>query len=154
MQASGFKPLKKIITLLLILLLGLGAGAGAAFGVSQLLGPPPTPDPHAAKKIETAFVPTGPLVLPIVTTDANLSGYGAFEMQIEVALDDEADVGANMPMVLHAINMRAWATPMAAGRQKILPDLDVLTRLALDAAQKALGKGKVLRVVVTSARPV
>lgn len=147
--------MKKLLTLLIVLLLGLGVGGGAAYGLSMVLGPPPTPDAHVEKKkVETAFVPTGALVVPIVTGDGNLSGYASFEMQLEVAEADEAEVTAQIPLLLHAINMRTYRTPMAAGKQKILPDLDVLSRLAMEAATKSLGKGKVLRAVVTSARPM
>lgn len=147
--------MKKLLTLLMVLLLGLGVGGGAAYGLALVLGPPPAPDAHIEhKKVETAFVPTGALVAPIVTGDGNLSGYASFEMQLEVAEADEAEVTAQIPLLLHAINMRTYRTPMAAGKQKILPDLDVLSRIAMEAATSSLGKGKVVRVVVMSARPM
>lgn len=147
--------MKKILTLLILLVLGAAVGGGAAYGVAQYLGPPPAKAVKAEQEpAETEFIPTGPVVAPIVTTDGNLSGYGSFEIQLEVLPDNAESVGARMPLLLHAINMRAYRTPMAAGREKILPDLDTLSHLTMDAATEAFGKGKVLRAVVTSAKPM
>jgi hypothetical protein len=123
--------------------------------VGQYLGPAPEhPAKEEKKHIETVFIPTGAIVAPIVTTDGSLSGYGNFEMQLEVLPEDSEELGARMPLLLNAINLRTYRTPMAAGRDKILPDLDTLSRLVMEAAPEAFGKGKVLRAVVTSARPM
>jgi hypothetical protein len=148
--------MKKILTLIILLVLGIGIGGGASYGVGMYLGPPPAKDAHAAPKkehIETAFIPTGPLTLPVVTNEGDLTGYGIFEMQLEVAEESEAEIAGQMPLILNAINLRTYRTPMTAGKQKVLPDLDVLSRIAMDASAQALGKDKVLRAVVTSAKP-
>jgi hypothetical protein len=149
--------MKKILTLLILLLLGIGIGGGAAYGVGMVMGPPPVEDTHAkeakAEHVETAFIPTGALTLPIVTNEGDLTGYGVFELQLEVTEEGEAEVASQMPLVLNAINMRTYRTPMTAGKQKVLPDLDVLSRIAMEASTQSLGKGKVIRAVVTSAKP-
>lgn len=147
--------MKKLLTLLIVLLLGLGAGAGAAYGVGMVLGPPP---PKSAKPkvavVETGFVPAAGIVAPIVTVDGNLSGYASFDVQLEVPATELDKVTGQLPLLLHAVNMRTWRTPMAAGKQKILPDLDVFARIVADAATESLGKGAVRRVVVVNARPM
>jgi hypothetical protein len=57
-------------------------------------------------------------------------------------------------LLLHAINMRAYRSPLAAGKQKIMPDLDTLSALVMEAANAAWGKGKLKTAVVVNARPV
>lgn len=150
--------MKKALLIPLVTVLGLGLGGGAGWGAIQLLGPAPgaTAD-HAAepeRKVETVFLPTGPLTAPIVTTDGDLSGYAVFELQLEVETEGAEHLGGQMPLVLNAINLRTFRTPMAAGKDKILPDLDVMSHVAMEAAAEALGKGKVKRAVVTSAKPL
>ena len=60
----------------------------------------------------------------------------------------------NLPLLLNAVNLRTWATPMAAGPDHILPDLRAFARVVDIAAAESLGKGAVRRVIVTAARPV
>jgi hypothetical protein len=148
--------MKKILTLLIALILGLGVGGGAAYGVSQVLGPAPAAGAHEEKheKVETAFIPTGALTVPIVTADGDLSGYAAFELQLEVPADEVEEVGAQMPLILNAINLRTYRTPMAAGKDKVLPDLDTMAKIVMQASAEAVGKGKVMRAVVMSAKPM
>ncbi|RXR28375.1 hypothetical protein [Sphingobium fluviale] len=143
--------MKKLLTLILLLALGLGLGGGAAYGVAQLLGPPP---PKAAPpKAETVFISAGTLLAPIVATDGRLSGYANFEVQLEVSADKQAEVTEKIPLLLHAINLRTWATPMAAGPDHILPDLRVFAAVVNGAAIESLGKNMVHRVIITSAKP-
>lgn len=146
--------MKKILGLILILLLGIGTGAGASFGIGMVMGPPAPPKAEVKVEDEKIFMPTGPLVLPVVTVDGDLSGYGNFEVQLEIKKRDEAELKPRMPLLLHAINLRAYRTPMAAGKQKILPDLNQLSAVVMESATAAWGKGKVLRAVVISARPM
>lgn len=147
--------MKKILSLLFLLLLGLGLGGGAAFGVSRLLGPPPSPAEIAeAEKPETSFVPTGAILTPVVTTEGDLSGYVTFDVQLEVPADKAEDVGSKLPLLLHAINLRAWKTPLAAGPNHLLPDVAQFAKMVEGAAQEALGKGAVTRAIVTEVKPV
>ncbi|MWN16064.1 hypothetical protein, partial [Escherichia coli] len=92
---------------------------------------------------------TAPLVLP----DGRLSGYAAFEEQLEVPIEDAARVTAELPYLQHAINMRTYRIPLAAGRDGALPNIDVFRRVTLDAATEAFGRGVVRRVAVTQAVP-
>ncbi|MBP6030894.1 MAG: hypothetical protein KA533_05640 [Sphingobium sp.] len=146
--------MKKLLLLLILLLLGLSAGAGAAYGIARWLGPPP---PKAATKpteADTLFVPGGTILAPIVASDGRLSGYANFEVQLEVMADREAEVTGKLPLLLHAINLRTWNTPMASGPDHILPDLRVFARIVQTAADEALGHGAVMRVIVMGAKPV
>lgn len=144
--------MKRLLALIFLLALGLGLGGGAAYGVAQLLGPPP---PKAVPpKAETAFISAGTLLAPIVTADGRLSGYANFEVQLEVAVDKQAAVTEKLPLLLHAINLRTWTTPMAAGPDHILPDLRVFAAVVNTAAIDTFGTKMVHRVIVTSARPV
>lgn len=145
--------MKKLLTLLVLLILGLALGGGAAFGVAQLLGPPP---PKAANHEEagTVFVAAGTILAPIVASDGRLSGYVNFDVQLEVSAEYEVEVTEKLPLLLNAVNLRTWATPMAAGPDHILPDMRAFARVVDSAATEALGKGAVRRVIVTAARPV
>ena len=88
--------MKKLFVLVLLLLLGAGVGAGTAYGVAQVMGPPPKVDHHAAPapEVDTVFVPTGAVLVPVVTGDGVLSGYASFEVQLEVEEERSADVAA------------------------------------------------------------
>lgn len=144
--------MKKLLALLVLLALGLGLGAGAAYGVAQLLGPPP---PKSAPPQEaTAFVSAGSLLAPIVAGDGKLSGYATFDVQLEVPAADEAEATEKLPLLLHAVNLRTWSTPMAAGPDHILPDLRTLASVVKTAAEEAYGRKIVRRVIVTGAKPV
>lgn len=147
--------MKKLLGLIVLLLLGLALGGGAAYGVSRLLGPPPGPEEIAeAEKPETSFVPTGSILTPVVTADGDLSGYVTFDVQLEVPADKAEEVGGKLPLLLHAINLRAWKTPLAAGPNHLLPDVAAFAALVEEAAHSALGKGAVTRAIVTAVKPV
>ena len=152
--------MKKILLPLILLLLGLGLGGGAAFGVSQVMGPPPAPDEHGEdhaeveEAVETTFVPAGIILAPVMAQDGYLSGYANFEVELEVAVDKADEVTAKLPLLLHAVNLRAFQTPMAAGAHYMLPDLKIFAKMVEQAAEESLGKGEVVRVMVISAKPV
>jgi hypothetical protein len=143
---------KKLLGLLIVLILGLALGGGAAFGVAQLLGPP-APKSDAIEEVETKFVSAGTILAPIVAVDGKLSGYANFDVQLEVHADKEAEVTEKLPLLLNAVNLRTWQTPLAAGPDHILPDLRAFTHVVDAAAAEALGKGVIKRVIVTAARP-
>lgn len=144
--------MKKILLPLAVLIAGTGVGGGAAYGTSMLLGPP-TPATDEPTPADTAFVPTTKILAPLVMSDGRLSGYVAFEVQLEVAADEAEVVAARMPLLLHAINMRTYRTPMAAGPDGMLPDLGMFRQLVMDAAPEAFGKGVVKRAAITGAVP-
>ncbi|MBO9623715.1 MAG: hypothetical protein J7500_13495 [Sphingomonas sp.] len=146
--------MKKLLFLLLVVLAGLGLGGGAAFATVLLLGPKgSTASASSSADTATSFVDGGKVLAPLVFADGRLSGYVEFQIQLQVP-DDKADyVTARMPLLLHAINMRTFRTPMAAGPDGLLPNLEVFRKVVLDAAPEAFGAGVVRKVAVTKATP-
>ena len=147
--------MKKILFLLIVLLAGLGLGGGAAFATMLVLGPNHAQKdaPEASDTTKTSFVPTGKVLAPLVFPDGHLAGYVQFEIQLEVAQDKSEFVTDRLPMLLHAINMRTYRTPMAAGPDGMLPDLETFRRVVLQASQEAFGAPIVRKVAVTAASP-
>jgi hypothetical protein len=142
--------MKKIITLLILLVLGGGVGGGAAYATLRLLGPP-----APARPVEPplAFVPAQKVNAPLVLGDGRLAGYVSFDFGVQVPEDQVATVTTKLPLLLHAINMRTYRTPLATGPDGMLPDIEGLRRVVLAAAPEALGKGVVRRVAITRAEP-
>lgn len=144
--------MKKLMLPLTVLLAGTGVGGGVAYGTSVLVGDS-APQADAPTPEDTSFVPTTRILAPLVMSDGRLSGYVAFEVQLEVAADEAEVVAARMPLLLHAINMRTYRTPMAAGPDGMLPDLGMFRKLVMDAAPEAFGKGVVRKAAITGAVP-
>lgn len=130
------------------LFLGLGVGGAAAYGAGQYMsGGPILP-------AAPVFVPTGPVLAPLVFSDGRLAGYAAFEVQLEV-MDGKGDlVKAKVPLLLNAINMRTHRTPMASGPDGLVPNLDVFRKLVMQAAEEVYGPGVVSHAAITQATPV
>ena len=143
--------MRKILSLLILLLVGLAVGGGAGYAAIALIGAPARAAKAAAPP---TFVSTGKILAPLVGADGRLTGYTSFEVSIEVPGDKADFVTPRLPMLLHAINMRSYRTPMAAGPDGMLPNIDVFRRLVLRAAPEAFGPGVVRRVAVTQAMPV
>jgi hypothetical protein len=141
---------RKLLLLLLIGAAGLGVGGGAAYGTSRLLGPAAPRDTHGP----SAFVPAGKVLAPLVFKDGRLSGYVSFDLQLEVDGAAAEDVQERLPLLLNAINMRTYKTPMAAGPDGMLPNIGVFRKVVMDASVEAFGKGVVRRAAVTQATPV
>lgn len=139
--------MKRFLSILTLLILGLAVGGGAAFATAQLLGP------RAQGTAEGAFVPTGPVLAPLVLEDGRLSGYVSFEVQLEVPSDKVEFVTARMPWLLHAINLRAFRSPLASGRDGMLPNVEEFRKLVMTAAPEAFGKDVVRRAAITQANP-
>jgi len=137
--------MKKIILSALVTTLGMGVGGGAAYGTSLMLAP------RAAAPLQ--FVATGPILAPLVFADGRLASYVSFEVQIEVSGDKSEIVQANLPILLNAINMRTYRTPMASGPDGLIPSLEAFRKVVLEAAVEAYGKDVVRRAVVTQAAP-
>jgi len=142
--------MRKALFLIALLIAGLGVGGGAGYAAILLLKPKPAASAEAAP----VFVPTGKILAPLVGADGRLTGYTSFEVAIEVPADKADFVAPRLPMLLHAINMRSYRTPMAAGPDGMLPNIDVFRRLVLSAAPEAFGAGVVRRVAITQAMPV
>ena len=146
--------MNKLLLLPVLLLAGLGVGGGAAYGTITLMGPPKPAAAHAeAEAAEPSFVDAGKVLAPLVTADGRLSGYVQFQVQLEVPEDKAADVTARLPLLLHAINMRTYRTPMAAGPDGLLPDLGTFRKVVMEAAPEAFGAGVLKKVAVTQASP-
>lgn len=146
--------MKKILFLLVTLLAGLGLGGGAAYATVMLLGPKPAGAAAAAHaEVEPSFVDAGKVLAPLVFADGRLSGYVQFQVQLEVPADKAEFVAARMPLLLHAINMRTYRTPMAAGPDGLIPDLETFRKVVMTAAPEAFGAGVLRKVAVTQANP-
>ncbi len=144
--------MKKILFLLAILLAGLGLGGGAAYATVLLLGSrAPVAGAHA--QIEPSFVDAGKILAPLVFADGRLSGYVQFQVQLEVPADKAEFVAARLPLLLHAINMRTYRTPMAAGPDGLIPDIETFRKVVMAAAPEAFGTGVLRKVAVTQANP-
>ena len=142
--------MRKFLLLLCVSIAGLGIGGGAAWGTSMLLGPAQPSDSFG----EASFVPAGKVLAPLVFADGRLSGYVSFNLELEVRADQAESVQARLPLLLNAINMRTYKTPMAAGPDGMLPDLSVFRKVVLEAAAESLGKDVVRRAAITQATPV
>jgi hypothetical protein len=58
-----------------------------------------------------------------------------------------------LPVLLNAINMRTFHTPLASGPDGLLPSVEGFRRVLLEAAVETYGKATIRRVVVTQATP-
>lgn len=150
--------MKKILFLIVVLLSGLGLGGAAAFGTLLVLGPRPAQAASApaaeAEGVKTAFVPVDKLLAPLVSAeDGRLTGYVQFQFNLEVPEDKSSEVTARLPLLLHAINMRTFKTPMAAGKDGLLPGLDQFRKIVEASAPEAFGPGVVRKVAITQATP-
>lgn len=143
--------MKKLLPLL-VLLAGTAVGGGAAFGTSLLVGPRPA-GARAASDEKTGFVSAAKVTAPLVLADGRLSGYVSFEVSLEVPQAQAESVTARMPLFLHAVNMRTYRTPMAAGPDGLLPDLSTFRRVCMDAANEAFGAHVVRFAAITKAVP-
>jgi len=145
--------MKKILFLFVILLAGLGLGGGAAYATVMLLGPGTSAAGATHYEVEPSFVDAGKILAPLVFADGRLSGYVQFQVQLEVPADKAEFVAARLPLLLHAINMRTYRTPMAAGPDGLIPDLETFRKVVMAAAPEAFGAGVLRKVAVTQANP-
>ncbi|MBB5710744.1 hypothetical protein [Sphingomonas xinjiangensis] len=148
--------MKKVLFLLATMLAGLGAGGGAAYATVSILGPA-KPGAHGAEAAGDAtplsFVDGGKIMAPLVFADGRLSGYVQFQIQLEVPADKADSVTARLPLLLHAINMRTFKTPMAAGPDGQLPDVEAFRKVVMASAPEAFGAGVINKVAITAATP-
>lgn len=145
--------MKRAILLPLVGIAGLGAGAGSGVAVGMLRpsGAKAAAEEARPVKDELGFVPTGPILAPMVTPDGALAGYASFECQLQVPEAKAEEVGQHLPLLLHEVNMRTYRLPLAAGPNGELPDLELFRRILLQSSEIAFGKGVVRRVAITNA---
>lgn len=143
----------RILILLGTAIAGLGVGGGAAFAVARLVPEPAHAAAPSATAAEGEFVTTGSVLTPLVYADGRFAGYVGIETQLEVAPDDAEAVRARMPLLLHAINLTTFRTPMATGPDGQMPDLETYRRLVLGVAPRVFGAGVVRRAAITQVRP-
>lgn len=139
--------MKGFLRTLALLILGLAVGGGGAYAATMLLDPPKAP------VADSAFVATGPVLAPLVLENGRLSGYVSFEIQLEVPSDKVDFVTARMPLLLHAINVRTFRSPLASGPDGMLPDVEQFRKVVMTAAPEALGNGVVRHAAITQANP-
>jgi hypothetical protein len=142
---------KKIMFSALVLALGAGVGGSAAFGVARVLGGEPLFKPAETPDV---FVPIGAVLAPLVHEDGRLAGYASFEVQVEVKGDHDELVARNVPLLLNAINMRTYRTPMTSGPGGQIPRLDAFRKVVMEAALEVYGPGIVRRAAVMKAAPI
>lgn len=147
--------MKKILFLIVVLIAGLALGGGAGAAAILLLGPANAKaEAEAAKEAEAPFlVPAGNVLAPLVAADGHLAGYVRVELQVEVPKEKGEFVTTRIPLLQHAINMRTYRTPLAAGPDGMLPNLEAFRKIVMDVAPEAFGPGVVRRVAITDATP-
>jgi len=144
---------KTFILAPLLLVAGLGVGGGTAFGMQMLLPGKAAGAPVKPKEVATSFVPAGKVLAPLVFTDGRLSGYVSIDVQLETADADVEFVTARLPLLLNAINMRTFRSPMASGPDGMLPNLGLFQKIVMDSAAEAFGPKIVRRAVIMQATP-
>ncbi len=144
--------MKRAFLLIGCLLGGAATGGGAAFAVGTLV-PASTPEAVQVAAGPLTFVPTGPILVPLVFGDGQLAGYATIEVQLRVQEEVAEEVTARIPLLLHAINLQTYRAPLAAAPGGQLPDLAAFRRLVARASDRAFGRGTVRQVAITQARP-
>ena len=144
--------MKKILASCAVLVGGVALGGGVSYGTSQMLGTG-APASQGAASAPTQFVQVQHLLAPLVHPDGQLSGYVAFNFELEVGEDEAAAVEARLPLLLHGINMRTYRKPLASGPDGLLPELGGFRTIVEEAGAEAFGKGVVRNVAVTEAVP-
>jgi len=137
---------------LILIPLGLatGAGGGAAMGFLKPGGPPAA---EALTKLDGRFVTLGALLIPVLLPDGQLTAYVTIEVQLEVDVADEEGATERVPLIIHAVNLRTFQTPLAAGPDGRLPDAGKVRALVAEEAAQVLGKGRVKSVALTRLAP-
>lgn len=151
--------MKPAVLYLTVAVVAAVAGAGGAYGVMTLVKPPA--EASAGAKPEAPVVPEGPWVIlpeatveaPLVFEDGRLAGYAKFTFQLEVAEKDAARVTEELPILMNAINLRTYRSPLARDPDGQIPDLEVFRRILEDSQREAFGPGLVRRVLITEAMP-
>lgn len=145
--------MKKPLFLIIVIFSGIGLGGGTALGTQMLLGPRQMQSAKPPETEATAFVRVDKLLAPLVSADGRLTGYVQFQFDLEVPKDKASQASQRLPLLLHAINMRTFRTPMAAGRDGLLPNIEAFRKVVEAAAPEAFGASVVRKVAITQATP-
>lgn len=147
--------MKTLPLAVIVVLAGLAAGGAASFATSLVVGASRhAAAPRQAEQLPLpTFVPTGKILAPLVFPTGRLAGYVSFEVELQIADDEQEFVKARLPFLLHAINMRTYHTPMTSGPDGMLPDLAVFRAVVTAAATEAFGVGVVKRAAIVQAAP-
>lgn len=147
--------MKRFALLLMVLIAGLAAGGASAFAISWLhpTGGVAKPAEKSAPDADEVpeFVP-GEVLVPLVFGDGQLAGYADIKLQLRVAPGTGEDIKARLPLLLNAINLQTYRTPLASGADGRLPDLTAFRALVQRSADQALGRGTILQIAITEAR--
>ncbi|URD61916.1 hypothetical protein M8312_05250 [Sphingomonas sp. KRR8] len=145
----------RVFLLLLVVSGGCAAGAASAFAVTLLHPQAPTAAsdrPGSPDLKETPeFVPVD-VLLPLVFSDGQLAGYASLKLQLRVAPGTGEAVKERLPLLLNAVNLQTYRTPLASGADGRLPDLSNFRLLVQRCADQALGRGTIIQVAITEAR--
>lgn len=149
--------MKRIAIGLVVVLAGLGVGGAGAWGVShylpQFAGKAGGGHARPGANVATEFVPTGEILAPLVFADGRLAGYVTFECQLEVPAGEGEAVGAKLPLLLNAVNLRTYRRPLASGPDGLVPGLEAFRKVVMEAALEVYGRDAVRSVAVTRASP-
>ena len=158
--------MKKILFILLLLIAGIGVGGGTAYALTTFVLSPPAPagadangedgatDADAdSEEPEGTFIPAGSVLAPLAFEDGRVASYSEFQIALEVPAEMADHVTARLPLLFHEINLRSWKTPLAAGPDGLLADVDRFREIVDAAAQEVFEEGTVMQVAVTDARP-
>ena len=147
--------MKPAILLLVMVLGGSTVGGASALTITLLR---PQAEPESAQKHVAAedgeppeFVPAEVLV-PLVFSDGQLAGYASVKLELRVATGGAEEVKTRLPLLLNAINLQTYRTPLASGSDGRMPDLAGFRKLVQRSADQSLGKGTILQVAITEAR--
>jgi len=133
---------------ILLFPLGLLAGAGGGTAVTFLV--PAAPVERAPVTAGDArFVTLGALLIPLTIADGQLTAFVTVEPQLEVGEEDQEGVTARLPLIIHAVNVRTYGAPLAAGPDGRLPDVKRIKAIVVEEATKVLGRGVVRSVAIT-----
>jgi hypothetical protein len=141
--------MKKLLGGIAALILGSGVGAAGAYGIGFI-------GLQAERRVASGseYVPTGAILAPLTFADGRLAGYASFEVQLEVPQGEGETVKERLPLLLNAVNMRTYRTPLASGLDGLIPGLEAFRRVVMDAAKEIYGHDLVRGVAVTQASPV
>lgn len=142
--------MNKALGAILALAAGIGVGGASAYGVTAYAG-----DGNAwgSRTPALTFAPIGTMVAPLVFADGRLAAYISFDAQLEVDRKQKDLIDARLPVLMHAVNMRSYRTPLAAGVDGLIPELEGLRKMVEEAAKETYGAGVIHRVIVTQASP-
>lgn len=146
--------MRQILTIILCLLAGIGIGGGGTYAYALnfgLGGKPATnrTDPAGDNKVLAPFK----IRAPITFEDGTLATYAVFKVQLVVKAEAAEKAETNEAMVLNAINMRTYKTPLIKGPDGQLPDVETFRKVISEAGSEALGKGVIANILITDVQP-